>query len=64
MSRCSSFQKLEVNFVSRSDTMESGTPCSLTTSVRKSHVTSLAVTRVVVGTKCTCDVSLSITTRR
>src|SRR6266481_6325987 len=56
ISRCSSFQNLEVNFESLSDTIESGTPCSLIISFRKSHATTLEVTRVVVGIKCTCDV--------
>ena len=55
ISRCSSFQKLEVNFVSLSDTIESGTPWCLTISIRKIHTTSLEVMQVVVGTKCTCE---------
>ena len=33
MSQCSSFQNMEVNFVSRSDMMDSGTPWSLTISM-------------------------------
>src|SRR6266481_3808655 len=55
ISQCNSFQNLEVNFESLSDMIELGTPCSLTISLRKSHATSLEVTCVVVGIKCTCD---------
>ena len=64
MSRCSSFQNLEVNFGSRSDTIDSGIPWSLTVSVKNNHATAFAVARVVVGSKCTCDVNLLITTSK
>ena len=52
---CNSFQNMEVNLVSLLDTMDSGIPWSLMTSFRISHVMPLAVTIVVVGTRCTCD---------
>ena len=64
MSRCSSFQNLEVNFGSQSDTINSGIPWSLTISVKNDHVTAFTVARVVVGSKCTCDVNLLITTSK
>ena len=57
MSLCSSCQNVDVNLVLRSDTIDLGTPWSLTTPLRNSHATSFAVTHVVVGTGCTCDVS-------
>ena len=57
MSLCSSCQNVDVNLVSQSDTIDSGTPWSLTTSLRNSQATSLAVIHIVVGTRCTCNVS-------
>jgi len=45
-------QKLAVNFASRLDTMDLGTPWSWTTSLRKSHVTFLEVMPVPVGIRC------------
>ena len=42
----SSFQKMEVNQMSLLDTMDSGMPWSLTTSMRINHTTPLAVTVV------------------
>ena len=62
MSQCSSFWNMEVDFISQSDTMDSGTPWSLTISIKKSHATSLAVTHVVVGIRCICDVKRLIMT--
>ena len=64
MSLCRSCQNMDVNLVSRSDTIDSGTPWSLMTSLRNSHATSFAVTCIVVGTRCTCDVSQSMITNR
>ena len=64
MSRCNFFQNLEVNFGSRSDMINSSIPWSLTISVKNNHATAFAVARVVVGSKCTCDVNLSITTSK
>ena len=64
MSLCSSHQNVDVNLVSLSDTIDLGTPWSLTTSLRNSHATSFVVTCVVVGTRCTCDVSQSIITNK
>ena len=63
-SRCSSFQNLEVNFVSRSDMMDLGTPWSRTISFRNSQATSLAVTHVVVSIRCTSEVKWLITTNK
>ena len=57
MSLCNSRQNVDVNLVLRSDTIDSGTPWSLMTSLRNSHATSFDVTCVIVGTRCTCDVS-------
>ena len=64
MSRCSSFQNLEVNFGSQSDTIDSGILWSLMISIKNDHATAFAIARVVVGSKCTCDVNLSITTSK
>ena len=64
ISLCNSHQNVDVNLVSRSDTIDLGTPWSLTTSLRNSHNTSFAVTRVVVGTRCTCNVSQSMITNK
>ena len=50
MSLCNSRQNVDVNLVSRSDTIDLGTPWSLMTSLRNSHATSFAVTHVVVST--------------
>ena len=58
ISLCNSFQNMEVNSVSLSDTMDSGIPWSLMTSFSISHVMPLAVIVIVVGTRCTCDVSV------
>ena len=52
------------NLVLRSDTIDLGIPWSLMTSLRNSHATSFAVTHVVVGTRCTCDMSRSMITIR
>ena len=64
MSWCNSFQNLEVNFGSQSDTIDSSIPWSLTTSMKNSHMTAFAIARVVIGSRCTCDVNLLITTSR
>ena len=64
MSQCSSFQNLEVNFGSWLDTIDSSIPWSLMISMKNNHVTAFAVAHVVVGSKCTCDVNLSITTSK
>ena len=64
MSWCSSFQNLEVNLGSRSDTIDSGIPWSLTISVKNNHATAFAIVHVVVGSRCTCDVNLSIMTNK
>ena len=48
----------------QSDTIGLGTLWSLMTSLRNSQATSHAVTHVIVGTKCTCNVSLSMITNR
>ena len=64
MSQCNSFQNLEVNFGSWSDTINSGIPWSLMISMKNNHMTAFTVARVVVGSKCTCDMNLSITTNR
>ena len=64
MSQCSSFQNLEVNFGSQLDTINSGIPWSLTISVKNDHATAKAVARVVVDSKCTCNVNLLITTSK
>ena len=52
MSLCSSCLNMDMNLVSQSDTIDSGTPWSLTTSLRNSHATSFAVTHIIVGTRC------------
>ena len=62
MSLCSSHQNVDVNLVLQSDTIDLGTPWSLTSSLRNSHATSFAVTHVVVGTRCTCNMSQSMIT--
>ena len=64
MSLCNSHQNMNVNLVSQSDTIDLGTPWSLMTSLRNSHATSFAFTHVVVGTRCTCDVSQSMITSK
>ena len=64
MSLFSSHQNVDMNLVSQSDTIHSGTPLSLMTSLRNSHATSFAVTHVIVGTRCTCDMSRSMITNR
>ena len=63
-SLCSSLQNMEVNLVSRSDTIDSGIPWSLMTSFSINHATPLVVTIIIVGTRCTCDVSQSIMTNK
>ena len=64
MSQCNSFQNLEVNFGSRSDMIDSGIPWSLMISVKNNHTTAFAVAHVVVGSKCTCNMNLSIMTSK
>ena len=50
--------------MSLSDTMDSGIPQSLMTSISINHVMPLVVIVVVVGTRCTCDVSQSSMTNK
>ena len=64
MSLCSSCQNVDMNLVSQSNTIDLGTLWSLMTSLRNSQATSLAVTCVVVGTKCTFNMSPSMITKR
>ena len=52
-----SHQNVNMNLVSQSDTIDLGTPWSLTISLRNTHATSLAVTCIVIGARCTCDMS-------
>ena len=48
----------------KSDTMDSGIPWSLMTAFSTNHVMPLTIIIVVVGTRCTCDVSWSIMTNK
>src|ERR1700722_975088 len=59
-----SFQNLEVNFESLSDTIEWGNPCKWTTSLTYNDASSEAVVVVLIGIRCTMEVNLQMTTQR
>ena len=62
--RCTSFQNAEVNLVSRSDTMDSATPCRRTISRTYNHASSDALIVVTIGIRCVCEVSRHKITQR
>src|SRR6202040_3768540 len=59
-----SFQNLEVNFESLSDTIEWGNLCKRTTSLMYNDASSEAVVVVLIGIRCTIEVNLQMTTQR
>src|SRR6202040_4430046 len=59
-----SFQNLEVNFESLSDTIEWGNSCKWIISLTYNDVSSEAVVVVLIGIRCTIEVSLQMTTQR
>src|ERR1700720_2724446 len=59
-----SFQNLEVNFESLSDTIEWGNSCKRTTSLTYNNVSSEAIVVVLIKIRCTIEVNLQMTTQR
>src|ERR1700720_2126024 len=59
-----SFQNLEVNLESLSDTIEWGNPCKRTTSLTYNDASSVAVVVVLIGIRYTIEVNLQMTTQR
>ena len=53
-----SLQNADVNFVSQSETIVSGNPCSHTTSFMYRHMSCDALMVMLTGTRCTIDMSL------
>src|ERR1700720_112680 len=59
-----SFQNLEVNFESLSDTIEWGNSCKRTTSLTYNDVSLEAIVVVLIEIRCTIEVNLQMTTQR
>src|ERR1700720_3250462 len=59
-----SFQNLEVNLESLSDTIEGGNLCKQIISLTYNNVSSEAVVVVLIGIRCTIEVNLQMTTQR
>src|ERR1700719_3007176 len=64
INRWVSFQNLEVNFESLSDTLEWGNPYKWTTSLTYNDASSEAIAVVLIGIRCTIEVNLQMTTQR
>src|ERR1700676_2470629 len=61
---CVSLQNLEVNLGSRSDTIDSGSPCSRTISFIYNEASSDAFVVMFIGMRWTIEVNLHMTTQR
>jgi hypothetical protein len=61
---CNSCHHFDVNFGSQLDTIDDGSPCSLTTSLIYIDDNWVAVVFVFIGIKCTIDDNLHITIHR
>src|ERR1700722_19041699 len=59
-----SFQHLEENFESLSDTIECGKPGKRITSLTYNDASSEAIVVVLIGIRCTIEVNLQMTTQR